>query len=180
MRPLTDEETKAVLEKIDKFIGASVKLLIDRKDGTYCFRIQKDRVFYISESVLKMACNVPREQLLMMGVCFGKFTKSGKFRLQVTALDQIAPYAKGKVWLKPSAEQQFLYGHNVLKSGVSQISENVERYQGIVVYNMADLPIGFGVAAKATAECRKADPMTIVVFHQADVGEYLRCEDTLL
>lgn len=78
MRPLTDEETKAVLEKIDKFIGASVKLLIDRKDGTYCFRIQKDRVFYISESVLKMACNVPREQLLMMGVCFGKFTKSGK------------------------------------------------------------------------------------------------------
>jgi len=180
MRPLTDDETKAVLEKVDKFIGSSVKLLIDREDGVYCFRVQKERVFYISERVLKVACNVPRDQLLMMGVCFGKFTKSGKFRLQVTALDQIAPYAKAKLWLKPSAEQQFLYGHNVHKGGVSRISENVDRYQGVVIYNMADVPIGFGVAAKATSECRNADPMAIVAFHQADVGEYLRCEDTLL
>ncbi|XP_003742606.1 60S ribosome subunit biogenesis protein NIP7 homolog [Galendromus occidentalis] len=180
MRPLTDDETKAVLGKVDKFIGSSVKLLVDREDGTYCFRIQKDRVFYISEKVLKVACNVPRAQLLMMGVCFGKFTKTGKFRLQVTALDQIAPYAKAKIWLKPSAEQQFLYGHNVLKGGVSRLSENVEKYQGIIVYNMNDVPIGFGVAAKSTQECRNADPMTIVVFHQADVGEYLRCEDSLL
>lgn len=104
----------------------------------------------------------------------------GKFRLQVTALDQIAPYAKAKVWLKPSAEQQFLYGHNVLKGGISRLSENVEKYQGIIVYNMNDVPLGFGVAAKSTQESRNADPMTIVVFHQADVGEYLRCEDTLL
>lgn len=38
---------------------------------------------------------------------------------------------------------------------------------------------GFGVAAKSTQECRKVDPMAIVVFHQADVGEYVRNEDTL-
>jgi len=45
---------------------------------------------------------------------------------------------------------------------------------------MADLPIGFGVAAKATSECRHADPMNIVAFHQADLGEYIRAEETLL
>lgn len=28
------------------------------------------------------------------GTCFGKFTKSQKFRLSVTALDFLAPYAK--------------------------------------------------------------------------------------
>jgi 60S ribosome subunit biogenesis protein NIP7 len=52
--------------------------------------------------------------------------------------------------------------------------------QGVVVYSMGDLPVGFGVAAKATAECRHADPMTIVCFHQADIGEYIRSEDTLV
>jgi hypothetical protein len=31
---------------------------------------------------------------------------------------------------------------------------------------MSDLPLGFGVAAKSTAECRHADPMGIVCFHQ--------------
>ena len=38
---------------------------------------------------------------------------------------------------------------------------------------------GFGVAAKTTQECRKVDPMSIVVFHQTDVGEFIRNEDTL-
>ena len=38
---------------------------------------------------------------------------------------------------------------------------------------------GFGVAAKSTQECRHADPMTIVCFHQADIGEYIRSEEHL-
>ncbi len=38
---------------------------------------------------------------------------------------------------------------------------------------------GFGVVAKSTQDCRHADPATIVAFHQSDIGEYLRSEDTL-
>lgn len=38
---------------------------------------------------------------------------------------------------------------------------------------------GFGVAAKSTQDCRRVDPMSIVVFHQADVGEFIRNEDAL-
>ena len=52
-------------------------------------------------------------------------------------------------------------------------------FLGVVVYNMSDLPLGFGVAARSTAECRHADPLTVVCFHQADIGEYIRAEDTL-
>ena len=43
----------------------------------------------------------------------------------------------------------------------------------------ADVPLGFGVTAKSTSDCRAADPNAIVVFHQADCGEYLRAEDEL-
>lgn len=45
--------------------------------------------------------------------------------------------------------------------------------------HLPSIPQGFGVAAKSTQECRKVDPLAIVVFHQADVGEYVRNEDTL-
>jgi len=38
---------------------------------------------------------------------------------------------------------------------------------------------GFGVSAKSTAEARRLDPTGITTFRQADVGEYLREEDTL-
>uniref|UniRef100_A0A8C3NNK8 60S ribosome subunit biogenesis protein NIP7 homolog n=19 Tax=Passeriformes TaxID=9126 RepID=A0A8C3NNK8_9PASS len=179
MRPLTEAETRAVFEKLGKYIGENIQLLVDRPDGTYCFRLHRDRVYYLSEKLLKLAASVPRDSLVAPGTCFGKFTKSQKFRLSVTALDFLAPYAKYKVWVKPGSEQSFLYGNHVLKSGLGRITENTAQYQGVVVYSMADVPLGFGVAAKSTQECRKVDPLAIVVFHQADVGEYVRNEDTL-
>lgn len=43
---------------------------------------------------MRRATNIPREKLLSLGTCFGKFTKSGKFRLHVTALDYISQYAQ--------------------------------------------------------------------------------------
>jgi hypothetical protein len=38
---------------------------------------------------------------------------------------------------------------------------------------------GFGVTARSTVETRKLQPTDIVAFHQADIGEYLREQDTL-
>ncbi|NWZ28323.1 NIP7 protein, partial [Asarcornis scutulata] len=205
MRPLTEAETRAVFEKLGRYIGENIQLLVERPDGTYCFRLHRDRVYYVSEKLLKGAASIPRGSLVALGTCFGKFTKTQKFRLNVTALDFLAPYAKVgarspgrlgpsappppvlsavplsqyKVWVKPGSEQSFLYGNHVLKSGLGRITENTAQYQGVVVYSMADVPLGFGVAAKSTQDCRKVDPMAIVVFHQADVGEYVRSEDTL-
>lgn len=66
-----------------------------------------------------------------------------------------------------------------MKTGLGRITENTPGYTGVVIYSMADVPLGFGVTAKSTGECRSAEPNAIVVFHQADVGEYLRAEDEL-
>ncbi|KAF3832447.1 hypothetical protein F7725_026112, partial [Dissostichus mawsoni] len=157
MRPLTEEETKVMFEKLSKYIGDNIKLLVDRPDGSYCFRLHNERVYYMSEKILKLATNISRDKLVSVGTCFGKFTNSGF----------PAPYAK--VWVKPGQEQSFLYGNHVLKSGLGRITENTMQYQGVVVYSMTDVPLGFGVAAKTTQECRRVDPMSIVVFHQADM-----------
>jgi 60S ribosome subunit biogenesis protein NIP7 len=42
---------------------------------------------------MKQSLNVNRDNLLSVGVCFGKFTKTRKFRLQITCLDYLAKYA---------------------------------------------------------------------------------------
>jgi 60S ribosome subunit biogenesis protein NIP7 len=83
-----------------------------------------------------------------------------------------------QVWLKPSAEMSFLYGNHVLKAGLGRITENTPAHQGVVVLAMSDTPLGFGTTAFSTQECRKLAPDAIVVYHQADVGEYLRAEET--
>mmetsp|Transcript_36726 Transcript_36726/g.92746 ORF Transcript_36726/g.92746 Transcript_36726/m.92746 type:complete len:180 (-) Transcript_36726:2323-2862(-) len=179
MRPLTEEETKLVFEKLYKFVGKNIKALVDRPDEPYCFRLQKNRVYYVRESLMKKATNIARDKLVALGTCIGKLTHTGKFRLTVGALDILAQHAKYKVWVKPSAEMQFLYGNNILKSGLARITENTPAYTGVVVYSMSDIPLGFGVSAKPTNEVREMDPSGIVAFHQADVGEYLRAEDEL-
>ncbi|XP_015605209.1 60S ribosome subunit biogenesis protein NIP7 homolog [Cephus cinctus] len=180
MKRLSEERTKLVFEKLTKYLGDNLKVLIDRPDGTYCFRERKDRVYYVSEKILSLASTVGSDHLVSLGTCFGKFTKSGKFRLHITALNYLAPHAQYKIWVKPSAEQQFLYGHHIAKSGLGRITENTPQYQGIVVFSMNDLPLGFGVTSKSTADCKHADPMSTICFHQADIGEYIRSEDTLL
>jgi len=51
---------------------------------------------------------------------------------------------------------------------------------GVVVMSMADVPLGFGIAARSAQDCRKADTNAVVVLHQADAGEYLRKEEELM
>eukprot|EP00903_Cladosiphon_okamuranus_P017362 g15995.t1 len=180
MRPLTDDETKVLFEKLVNYIGKNIEHLINRPDENCCFRLHKDRVYYVSERLMRQATSVSRDTLLSLGTCFGRFTKSGKFRLHITALDYISQYAKYKVWVKPSAEMSFLYGNHVQKSGLGRITENTPKYGGAVVYSMSDVPLGFGVAAQPTEFCKDLDPTAVVVLHQADVGEYLRVEDDIL
>eukprot|EP00696_Hemimastix_kukwesjijk_P010795 gnl/Hemi2/23594_TR7913_c0_g1_i1.p1 gnl/Hemi2/23594_TR7913_c0_g1~~gnl/Hemi2/23594_TR7913_c0_g1_i1.p1 ORF type:complete len:182 (+),score=42.18 gnl/Hemi2/23594_TR7913_c0_g1_i1:54-599(+) len=178
MRPLTEDETKTLFEKLAKYIGRNITSLINRTDEPYCFRMHKSRIYYIPERIMRQAVAIPREQLCSLGTCFGKMTKTNKFRLHVTCLDHIAPYAQFKVWIKPAAELQFLYGNHVFKSGVGRMTENTPQYQGVIIYSMSDIPLGFGVTAKSTSECRRLDPTAIVVLHQCDLGEYLRSEDS--
>ncbi|TFK77226.1 hypothetical protein BDN72DRAFT_873605 [Pluteus cervinus] len=125
---------------------------------------------------MRLAISVGRPNLVSLGTCFGKFSKSGKFKLHITSLDYLAQYAKYKIWIKPNGEMPFLYGNHIVKAHLGRITEDTPEHQGVVVYSMADIPLGFGVTARSTVDTRKLDPTAIIVFHQSDVGEYLRDE----
>ncbi len=179
MRPLSEEETRIFFEKLAKYVGRNIKLMLQAKtkDGEeYVFRLHKNKVYYLSTSMLKLATNISFDRLLSAGICFGSFTKTGKFQLQVTCLDYLAQFAPYKIWVKPNAELSFLYGSHVVKTGLGRMTEDTPQYQGVVVMSMNDTPLGFGVVARSTEECRLLHPTDIVCFHQADVGEYLREE----
>ncbi|KAK1407560.1 hypothetical protein QVD17_39179 [Tagetes erecta] len=184
MRPLDESETTQVFEKLFKFTGNNLKNIVespshDQNPGRYCFRLHKNRVYYVSESLVKRATNIKRENLVSLGTNIGKFTKSGKFHLTIQALNLLAANAKHKVWLKPTSEMSFLYGNDVIKGGLGRITDNINAYDGVVVFSMSDVPLGFGIAAKSTQDCRKMDPNGLVVIRQADTGEYLRNQEDL-
>jgi len=49
-----------------------------------------------SETIMKLCTNVARDNFISLGTCIGKFTKTKKFKMHITALDLIAPLAKVK------------------------------------------------------------------------------------
>ena len=65
---------------------------------------------------MKFASNCPKEYLVNFGTCFGKFTASGKFKMHVTALDFLAPYAK--VGMSPPKAQYCLCPSHVTVYGL--------------------------------------------------------------
>jgi 60S ribosome subunit biogenesis protein NIP7 len=126
-------------------------------------------VYYLPTPLMKQSISVARPNLISLGTCFGRFSKSGKFKLAVTSLDFLATYAKFKVWIKPNGELPFLYGNHVVKAHLGRITEDTPEHQGVVVFSMSDVPLGFGVTARSTMDTRKLDPTSIIVFHQAYV-----------
>jgi len=147
MRPLTETETQTLFSKLANYTGRSLTHLIsppesgDKSDDRHVFRIQNSRVYYVRESIANLATSVARPNLLSLGTCLGKFTKTGKFRLHITALDIIAPHARYKVWVKPNGEMPFLYGGNIVKAHVGRWSDDCPEHQGVVVLGMDDTPL---------------------------------------
>lgn len=150
MRSLTETETQTLFRKLADYTGRSLTALIADTDAAnngagnadrHVFRIQESRVYYVRESMANLATSVPRSNLHSLGTCVGKFTKTGKFRIHITALDVIAPHARYKVWVKPNGEMPFLYGGNIVKAHVGRWSEDCPQHQGVVVMSMNDTPL---------------------------------------
>lgn len=164
MRPLTEEETQSLFSKLANYTGRSLNQLIAPPPSStstsasstpdrYVFRLHGSRVYYMPLSLANLASSVARANLLSLGTCLGKFTKTGKFRLHITALDIIAPHARYKVWVKPNGEMPFLYGGHVVKAHVGRWSEDCPEHQGVVVYSMNDTPlVSFTAGSAGTHE----------------------------
>lgn len=172
MRKLKEEEEKKVLTKLQFFIGDNIKDLL----GIYVLRLNNQRVFLTTDELLKASSQLARDQIITCGVLLGKFTKGDNFRIAITALHVLHKFANHKVWIKTSAEMNFLYGNNAIKSHIHKISENIPLNAGVFVYDSHDIPLGFGVMAVGPASYTKAKGGAPIVLTQADTGEYIRNE----
>lgn len=162
--------------KLFEYIGDALEYLINNENPSV-FRLIKSKVFYINHQLITLSTNVPKDEILSAGTLIGKFTKGGKFRLHVACLDLLSKYSKNKIWVKSSGEMPYLYGNHVIKAHIGRMTENIPQYAPVCVYNLQDLSLGFGVAARGTLQTKELEPTAVVVFNQADTGEYLRTED---
>jgi 60S ribosome subunit biogenesis protein NIP7 len=48
----------------------------------------------------------------------------------------------------------FVYGNHVLKTQIGRMTEDIPQYAGVLIMNMNDSPLGFGVAARGTLQTK--------------------------
>jgi len=108
------QETKAVFEKLHKYIGKNIRRLVEapssndgeggaastsnnnNEESAFVFRLHRNRVYYVRASLMRRATSVSRDKLVHLGTAVGRLTHSGKFRLTVGALDLLSQHAKYK------------------------------------------------------------------------------------
>lgn len=172
MRTLKSDEEVKVLAKLKLFIGDHVQELLEN----HKLYLNNQKILLITEEQLKAVGQIKRENIVSCGVIIGKFTKNNNFRITISSLHTLHRYAIHKVWIKLSAEMNYLYGNNALKSHVLKISENIPMNAGLFVYNQYDTPLGFGLMAVNNNSYSRARTGDIVVLNQSDNGEYVRSE----
>ena len=93
MRPLEESEVAQVFEKLFKFIGKNLRNVLESSSSSgggerkgkgkgndsddedeeeqrgvgFCFRLHKQRVYYVKDEIVKRATNISREQLVTLG-----------------------------------------------------------------------------------------------------------------
>lgn len=76
MRPLTEQETKILFDKLAQYCGNSLKDLIAPLDDSptadrFVFRLQRQRVYYVRLSIVNLATSIARDKLLSLGTAMG-------------------------------------------------------------------------------------------------------------
>lgn len=176
MRALNTDEQNKVFAKIKFFVGDNIKRVLG--DGSKLF-IHEQRVLLLPERVRAGTSMIARKNLVVAGTVLGRFTKGGNFKLGITCLNLLSQWALYRIWIKNSAEMNYLYGNNSLKSHVFRISENVPINSGVFVFNQSDVPLGFGITTLTPQKYSAAKGHALVLIGQADAGEYVRDENVL-
>lgn len=175
MRTLTEDEEKKVMNKLHIFIGDAKKDLLEGNVLYY----NNQKVLLLSSQLLKATSQIKRKQIISAGPIIGKFTKGNNFRITITAMNILHKYALHKVWIKASAEMNFLYGNNALRSHIQKVSEDIPMNGGVFAYNHNGTPLGFGIIAVAPSSYAKARGGDVILLSQVDNGEYIRKETNI-
>ena len=96
MNELSEKNAKKNKRKREEN-GEEMEIMAGKKNERYVFRLNKNRVFYVKEEILRRAATVSKRKLVSLGTMIGRFTKTERFLLTIQSLDVLAKYAGKKV-----------------------------------------------------------------------------------
>lgn len=177
MRPLKEEELSKIEKKLRQYIGNNISSFLNPLNELV---YHNQRIYYVKKDLLKKATILPRDKIVCIGTCLGRFTKTENFRLKITALHMLMTYSICKVKIKQTSEMNILYGNHVQRAHLCGVAPDLKKNAGVVLTTSSSIPLGFGIMTKSGSEVIVGDRTATVVVRHGDTGEYLRDESALM
>jgi 60S ribosome subunit biogenesis protein NIP7 len=176
MRVLLKEEIRLFLIKVVKYQGDEIiDFLKDNKFTNCTYRLQRGRIFYSSYSIIAKAGNFLKNKIGSIGICIGRFSKTGKFFILIPGEVLMEKILKKKIVpLTLKGEKIFLYGSHLSKDMIHEISNNLKKGDGIVLKGMNGLIIGLGELLKSIIFVKISRQKEMLLLNHADIGCYIR------
>ncbi|KAI5190419.1 60S ribosome subunit biogenesis protein NIP7 [Nematocida minor] len=177
MRPLKEEEFAKIEKKLRQYIGNNISSFLNPLNELV---YHHQKIYYVRKDLLKKASILPKDNLVCIGTCIGRFTKGENFRLKITGLHVLMMYSTCKIKVKQTSEMNILYGNHVQRAHLCGVAPDLKKNAGVVLTTSSSIPLGFGVMTKSGSEVVAGDRTAIVVVRHGDTGEYLRDESALM
>ncbi|KAI5180221.1 60S ribosome subunit biogenesis protein NIP7 [Nematocida sp. AWRm80] len=177
MRELKEEELEKIKSKLMQYIGNNFNSFLN---PLYKLVLHNQRIYYVSNELYKRASSISKDNLVCIGTCIGRFTRSDYFKIKITALHVLMTYATHKVKVKNTAEMNVLYGNHVQRSHLGGLPTEIKKNTGVLLTTTYGVPLGFGIMSKPATEIVSGDRTANIVLRHADTGEYLREEGALM
>lgn len=177
MRPLKEEEFAKIEKKLRQYIGNNMPSFLNPLNELV---YHQQRIYYVRKDLIKKASILPRDKIVCIGTCLGRFTKAENFRLKVTSLHMLMMYSACKVKIRQTSEMNILYGNHVQRSHLCGVAPDLKKNAGVVLTTSSSIPLGFGLMTKSGSEVVAGDRTAVIVVRHGDTGEYLRDESALM
>jgi 60S ribosome subunit biogenesis protein NIP7 len=176
MRVLKIDEARLIFTKIVKFQGIFfINFIKKRISELYLFRILKNRIFYASIILISRANSFSKKNIGSLGICIGRFDKSGKFYFLIPALNFLIKCPKfNSIIINEIGEKNFIYGRHLRKNFLSKIIKYLNRNDGVIIMGKDNFPLGLGEILKDSSDFLRISDKEIVIINQGDIGKYIR------
>ena len=134
-------------------------------------------IFLISKNQLKLLWTLKNDKITSAGIYFG-FIKKGNFYISLEGAEFL--YNNNlfsdlkRIRLNDKGEQSILYGNNILKTMIHDISSSLKQNEILLVFNRNDEIIALAQSKYNYQNIQKLKPKELIAINLNDKGYYLR------
>jgi ribosome biogenesis protein Nip4 len=187
-RAVNDVEKKILFSSIENISVDLSHFLQENPNKIYVLivssreKFEYPKVYFVPKRLINVIRKISINSVIRAGGVYLGFIKRGKFNISLEAIEYFfsrnALFFSNlqKLKLTTEGEKAFLYGNDIRKNMVLDLSPYLIKHSFLLVFNSIDEFLGIALLRENLGSIEYIKPSEIIALHLQDKGYYLRKE----